>query len=136
LLASAEEFAMIDNAAGNHQHVVAKSNLVISHEELHGFEKTNHGALGTHGAGVEVRQGAPARFDRVTVWVELCAVIYLERLPDTQAELVKHVANWLQERDKAVPGESTIKKTLRPLWQRLREPMDHNPKPAREVRGR
>jgi len=54
------------------------------------------------------------------IWVELCAMIFLDGLPETQAELVQQVATWLEAQGKPVPDDSTIKKKIRPLWQRLR----------------
>ena len=120
LLAPPEEFAMIDNAAGNNQHVVQKADLVIAHDELVRFEKANPGIIGTNITGDVNRRGAPSQFDWDEIWVELCAVIYLDGLPETQAELVQHIADWLQGKGKRVPDDSTIKKKIRPLWQRLR----------------
>ena len=46
LQAPAEEFAMIDNAAGHNQHVVAKSDLVIARDKLILFEKANPALAG------------------------------------------------------------------------------------------
>jgi len=109
LQAPAEEFAMIDNAAGNNQHVVGKSDLVISHEELIRFEKANP-ALADH-AGSEdgTRRGAPSKYEWDDIWVELC----------------QQVATWLEAQGKPVPDDSTIKKKIRPLWQRLRSESEH-----------
>ena len=47
-------------------------------------------------------------------------MIFLDGLPETQAELVQHIAAWLEDHGKPVPDDSTIKKKIRPLWQRLR----------------
>ncbi|WP_373504643.1 hypothetical protein [Aestuariivirga sp.] len=120
LLAQPEEFAMIDNAAGNNQHLVQKVDLVIAHDELVRFEKANPAIMGTSTTGDTSRRGAPSQFDWDDIWVELCAVIYLDGLPETQAELVQHIAGWLEGKGKRVPDDSTIKKKIRPLWQRLR----------------
>jgi hypothetical protein len=35
----------------------------------------------------------------------------------------QQVATWLEAQGKPVPDESTIKKKIKPLWQRLRESM-------------
>lgn len=118
LKAPADEFATIDDPAGNNQHVVGKSDLVIDHDELVRFEKANPKVIsGDHEPG---RRGAPSQFDWDAVWVELCAYIFLDGLPETQAELVKYIAGWLEDQGKRVPDDSTIKKKIRPLWQRLR----------------
>jgi hypothetical protein len=126
LQAPAEEFAMIDNAAGNNQHVVGKSDLVISHEELIRFEKVNPVLADHTGAEEGNRRGAPSKYEWDDIWVELCAMIFLDGLPETQAELVQQVATWLEAQGKPVPDDSTIKKKIRPLWQRLREPMERH----------
>ena len=82
LLAPPEEFAMIDNAAGNNQHGVQKVDLVIAHDELVRFEKANPAIMGTSTTGDISRRGAPSQFDWDDIWVELCAVIYLDGLPE------------------------------------------------------
>jgi hypothetical protein len=120
LAAPAGQFAMIDNAAGENQHLVQKTDLVISHDEFMRFEKV-HPALGpSDGIRDRSRRGAPSKFDWDDIWVELCAMIFLDGLPATQAELVQHIAGWLEDQGKRVPDDSTIKKKIRPLWQRLR----------------
>jgi hypothetical protein len=120
LAATADQFAMIDNAAGENQHLVQKTDLVISHEEFMRFEKV-HPALGNADVARDTgRRGAPAKFDWDDIWVELCAMIFLDGLPTTQAELVQHIASWLEDQGKRVPDDSTIKKKIKPLWQRLR----------------
>lgn len=129
LQAPADEFAMIDNAAGHNQHVVAKSDLVIADDELIRFERANPALAGRAEAECN-RRGAPSRYDWDDIWVELCAMIFLDGLPATQAELVQHIAAWLESRGKPVPDDSTIKKKIRPLWQRLREPVEQSPKSA------
>jgi hypothetical protein len=123
LQAPAEEFAVIDDAAGNNQHVVAKSDLVIAHDELIRFEKANPELACQAEQEDGNRRGAPSRYEWDDIWVELCAIIFLDGLPETQAELVQHIASWLEAKGKPVPDDSTIKKKIRPLWQRLREPM-------------
>lgn len=120
LAAPAEQFAMIENATGENQHLVQKSDLVVSHEEFLRFEKV-HPALGALDGGRDTnRRGAPAKYDWDDIWVELCAMIFLEGIPETQAELVQHVAAWLEAQGKRVPDDSTIKKKIKPLWQKLR----------------
>jgi len=119
----ADEFAMIDNSAGHNQHVVGKSDLVISHEELICFEKANPALAGQAEAVDGNRRGAPSRYQWDDIWVELCAMIFLDGLPETQIELVQHIARWLEAQGKPVPDDSTIKKKIKPLWQRLRESM-------------
>jgi hypothetical protein len=86
----ADEFAMIDNPAGHNQHVVGKSDLVISHEELICFEKANPALAGQAEAEDGNRRGAPSRYQWDDIWVELCAMIFLDGLPETQNELVQH----------------------------------------------
>ena len=120
LAAPAGQFAMIENATGENQHLVQKGDLVVSHEEFLRFEKV-HPALGALDCGRDTsRRGAPSKYDWDDIWVELCAMIFLEGIPETQAELVQHVAAWLEAQGKRVPDDSTIKKKIKPLWQRLR----------------
>lgn len=124
LAAPAEQFAMIDNVAGQNQHLVHKSDLVIPHEEFIRFEKV-HPTLADGDENQDIkRRGAPSKFDWDDIWVELCAIIFLDGLPATQAELVKCIAEWLESQGKRVPDDSTIKKKIRPLWQRLRSQSD------------
>lgn len=120
LAAPAEQFAMIDNAAGQNQHLVQKIDLVIGHEELVRFEKAYPALAGSDGERDAGRRGAPSKFDWDDIWVELCAMIFLDGLPETQAELVKCTAEWLERQGKRVPDESTIKKKIKPLWHKLR----------------
>lgn len=120
LQAPSDEFAMIDNAAGNNQHVVGKSDLVIGLEELIRFEKANPALADHAGSGEGNRRGAPSKYEWDDIWVELCTMIFLDGLPSTQAELVQHIASWLEDQGKRVPDDSTIKKKIRPLWQRLK----------------
>lgn len=47
-------------------------------------------------------------------------MIFLEGIPETQTALVQQVAAWLEAQGKRVPDDSTIKKKIKPLWQRLR----------------
>ena len=131
LQAPAEEFAAIDNAAGNNQHVVGTSDLVISHEELIRFEKANPALASQAEAEDGNRRGAPSRYQWDDIWVELCAMIFLDGLPETQAELVQHIAHWLEAQGKPVPDDSTIKKKIKPLWQRLR--MESSPHSAAQA---
>ena len=131
LQAPAEEFAVIDNSACNNQHVVGTSDLVISHEELVRFEKANPALAGQAEAEDGNRRGAPSRYQWDDIWVELCAMIFLDGLPETQAELVQHIAHWLEARGKPVPDDSTIKKKIKPLWQRLR--MESSPRSAAQA---
>jgi len=120
LAAPLEQFAMIDNAAGENQHLVQKADLVISHEELVRFEKVQPALAGADMCRDATRRGAPSKFDWDDIWVELCAMIFLDGLPATQTELVQHIAGWLEDQGKRVPDDSTIKKKIRPLWQRLK----------------
>ena len=120
LAAPADQFAMIDNAAGENQHLVQKGDLVISHDEFMRFEKVQTALRNSDGARDTNRRGAPSKFDWDDIWVELCAMIFLDGLPSTQAELVHHIATWLEDQGKRVPDDSTIKKKIKPLWQRLR----------------
>ena len=60
------------------------------------FEKV-HPALAVLDGGRDAnRRGAPSKFDWDDIWVELCAIIFLEGIPETQAERVQHVAAWLE----------------------------------------
>jgi len=120
LKAPADEFATIDDAAGNNQHVVGKADLVIAHDELARFEKVIPELAAEAKQATQPRRGAPSKYDWDDIWVELCAMIFLEGIPETQAELVQHVAAWLEAQGKRVPDDSTIKKKIKPLWQRLR----------------
>jgi hypothetical protein len=119
---------MIDNAAGNNQHVVGTSDLVIAHEELARFERANPALAGLAEDGR--RRGAPSRYEWDDIWAELCAMIFLDGLPETQAELVQHLASWLETQGRRVPDDSTIKKKIRPRWQRLR-PQSESPAKAK-----
>lgn len=96
LQAPAEELAAVEDAARNNQHAVGTSDLVISHEELTRFEKANPAVAGQAEAEDGNRGGAPSRYQWDDIWVELCAMIFFNGLPETQADLVQHIATWLE----------------------------------------
>jgi len=44
-----------------------------------------------------------------------------EGVPATQVEFVSRMSDWFSAQGQTCPDDSTIKKKLKPLWQRLRQ---------------
>jgi hypothetical protein len=61
-------------------------------------------------------RGAPTAFDWEEVLIEACAFIVVRGLPETQADLVSHIAEWFGD---DAPADSTIKDHIAPLYQRI-----------------
>jgi hypothetical protein len=61
-------------------------------------------------------RGAPAAYDWEGVLIEACAFIVVRGLPETQAGLVAHIAEWFGD---DAPADSTIKDHIAPLYQRI-----------------
>lgn len=69
-------------------------------------------STGTKGAG-----GAPRKVDWEKCLIEAARWMYAGKTPDKQADLIRHVANWLGP---AAPGETQLKAHLAPLWRAFR----------------
>lgn len=114
------EFIDVGDGGGAGEFIVARSDLVVTREELARFE----GAYGfdqtVKAIDAEVgRRGAPARYDWDAFWVEVCRTIHEDGVPQTQSELVAGMAAWFGRRQQSAPDDSTLKKKIRPLWQAL-----------------
>jgi hypothetical protein len=50
--------------------------------------------------------------------------IFVQGLPSTQAELVREMLDWFQNRsDKQAPDESTVRRKIAMVWRELNRPM-------------
>ncbi len=109
-------YRTIEDANCDNTHLVQREDLVICRAEIERFEQE----LGLSSqSDMQIRRGAPPRFDWDGFWVEVCRIVHNDGLPETQNELVGRMAEWFEVHRKTAPDESTIKKKLRPLWQEL-----------------
>jgi hypothetical protein len=71
---------------------------------------------------VVVGPGAPTRHNWERFYVELCVRIHQHGLPETQKELVEDMQDWIMDDPNwgDPPDESTIRKKVKVIWQRLR----------------
>jgi hypothetical protein len=68
--------------------------------------------------------GAPPRYDWDTFFAALMRRIFVQGLPSTQAELVREMLDWFQNRsDKQAPDESTVRRKIAMVWRELNRPM-------------
>ncbi len=111
----------VDDANCDNKHLVQREDLVICRAEIERFEQEQ--GLSPQ-PDVQIRRGAPPRFDWDGFWVEVCRIVHNDGLPETQNELVGRMAEWFEVHRKTAPDESTIKKKLRPLWQELNRSED------------
>ena len=65
------------------------------------------------------RGGALPGYEWDRIWVRVCTRIYDEGRPETQAELVNDVLDWLATSGGALPDASTVKKKISMLWREI-----------------
>lgn len=63
--------------------------------------------------------GRPPKWDWEQFWLELCARLHDEGLPETQAEMVGRIEQWFVDHRGDHPAESEIKRRVSKLWHRL-----------------
>ena len=68
----------------------------------------------------KARSGRPEKFPWDDIWIEICRSIHDEGLPETIAELMRHVQQWCENQDIEQPGDSTLKPKLRKLYEVLK----------------
>ena len=110
-------FADIDDDSIDNKHLIHRDDLVICRAEIERFETAQKIAAEPD---TPTRRGAPSRFDWDGFWIEICRVIHEDGVPGTQSELVGRMVEWFDNHGQASPDESTIKKKIKPLWQKLR----------------
>jgi hypothetical protein len=65
------------------------------------------------------RGGRPEDYPWDDIWIEVCRYIHYRGLPPTQAELMRHLQQWCENRLDKQPGDSTLKPKLRKLYEAL-----------------
>lgn len=65
--------------------------------------------------------GRPAKWDWEACWLEICRRVHEEGLPETRAELVRHLLDWFAEKHGDTPSESQIKQRVTLVFRALRE---------------
>lgn len=65
--------------------------------------------------------GRPAKWDWEACWVQTCVRVYLDGVPETQAELVRDLQTWFVEEYGDAPSDSQIKERASRLFRALRE---------------
>lgn len=63
--------------------------------------------------------GGRFRHDWDGFYIELCKQIHDYGLPDTQSDLVHRMRDWFESTAGMAPDESTIRKKIRTVWQKL-----------------
>jgi hypothetical protein len=64
--------------------------------------------------------GRPEVFPWDDIWIEICRYVHVEGLPQTIAELTRHVQEWCENQYDKQPGDSTLKPKLGKLYKALR----------------
>ncbi len=113
-----DTFQEISDSRALEGHAIATHDLVVTRAEVERFEREQ---LMSSQPIVERRRGAQQRYDWEGFYIEAALVVYAEGVPATQAEFVSRMGDWFSTQGQTCPDDSTIKKKLKPLWQRLRE---------------
>lgn len=98
------------------------SEVLVSRDEVERFEAENgvSDAAETRNGNVRGGPGRPSRYEWDAFWVETCRRVHEDGVPDSQAEMVRGMIDWFNERGGAVPDESTVKKKMSQLWRSIR----------------
>ncbi|CAK0749976.1 conserved hypothetical protein [Azospirillaceae bacterium] len=102
---------------------ITQSDLYISRDEKRRFEIANRldgtGAPAVPDAGkARSRAGVGPSHDWDAFWIELCDHVYKEGRPETQAELIRHMLEWLAIFTDKIPDESTVRKKVQRYWRK------------------
>jgi hypothetical protein len=134
--AADHEYLAVDDHRWINGLSVCRDDLVIGRAEIDRFEdahpklaaiadRRDGGNRGTDaGDSTEdqrgaARPGAPTKYDWDAFWVEVCRRIHDEGLPETQGKLIQLMLDWFDETGCRTPDASTVKKKVRPLWQKI-----------------
>lgn len=112
------DFQEIDEGRALEGHAIATHDLVITRNEVERFEREQ---LMFSQPIIERRRGAQQRYDWESFYIEAAGYVYDEGVPATQAEFVNRMSGWFTSKGFSCPDDSTIKKKLKPLWQRLKQ---------------
>lgn len=113
-----DTFQEISNSRALDGHAIATHDLVVTRAEVERFEREQ---VMSSQPIVERRRGAQQRYDWESFYIEAAVVVYAEGVPATQVEFVSRMSDWFSAQGQTCPDDSTIKKKLKPLWQRLRQ---------------
>lgn len=108
--------------------VITAADVLVRRSEVERFEG-QHGLFGSQrqsdvGIGAPARPrggpGVPPRYDWDAFYGALARRIHEHGIPVTQAELVRDMLNWFEQRDiDHAPDESTIKRKIKAVWREL-----------------
>jgi hypothetical protein len=108
--------------------VITPADVLVRRGEVERFEE-QHGIFGgvvrpsgTAESPARPRggPGVPPRYDWDAFYGALARRIHEHGIPVTQAELVRDMLNWFEQRDiDHAPDESTIKRKIKAVWQEL-----------------
>lgn len=113
-----DTFQEISDSRALDGHDIATHDLVVTRTEVERFEREQ---MMSSQPVVERRRGAQQRYDWESFYIEAAVVIYADGVPETQAEFVSRMSDWFTAQGLICPDDSTIKKKIKPLWQRLRQ---------------
>lgn len=108
--------------------VITAADVLVRRAEVERFEG-EHGVFSGQGrdaalAATPTRPrggpGVPPRYDWDAFYGALARRIHEHGIPVTQAELVRDMLNWFEQRDvDHAPDESTIKRKIKAVWREL-----------------
>lgn len=113
-----DSFQEISETRALDGHAIATHDLVVTRAEVERFERQQ---MMSFQPIIEKRRGARQRYDWESFYIEAAVVVYAEGVPETQVEFVSRMSDWFSAQGQTCPDDSTIKKKLKPLWQRLRQ---------------
>jgi hypothetical protein len=75
----------------------------------------------------KAKGGRPTEHDWTAIWVEMCAYIDREDVPDSYAVLTKFIQDWIETTDLKSPQPSELHKRAKALIDRLRSDQGRSP---------
>jgi hypothetical protein len=104
--------------------VIIAADVLVRRAEVDRFEGAHFPPLEERGwrpaPGWRPGPGVPPRHDWDSFYAALARRIHEHGIPQTQAELVREMRDWFEQReDEHAPDESTIARKVRIVWQEL-----------------
>lgn len=105
---------------------VEPTDLLLMGEEVEEFEQKYHlgpytSAEAQTTAAAAAKNWDAAKYDWDRFYCEMVARIHEEGIPESQGEMLRQMQDWWAMQDpEGGPGETTLLRRIRPIWQRLR----------------
>jgi len=103
---------------------ITAADVLVKRSEIERFER-QFGFFNGHGAAEAAGRrrggpGVPPRHDWDAFYAALTRRIHEHGIPQTQAELVREMRDWFEQRvDEHAPDESTIRRKITKVWREL-----------------